>query len=79
MVKRKMPFVMSDDEVEETLLMPRITAMARALESFPEWPEGAEEVWGGEPGWKCPGPPLCYLPNCLAKRYPNGLVWESPE
>ena len=31
----------------------------------------------GPPGWQCPGPPLCWLlpTQCLAKRYPTGLVW----
>lgn len=82
MVKRRMPYVMSDEDVEENLLMPRLTNMVHALESFPDWPQGLEHPktgWGGEPGWKCPGPPLCWLPNCLAKRWPHGLVWEPPE
>ena len=31
----------------------------------------------GPAGWQCPGPPLCWLlpTQCLAKRYPTGLVW----
>jgi hypothetical protein len=35
----------------------------------------AEELWGGEPGWQCPGPPLCKLPDCVARRYPDRLTW----
>jgi hypothetical protein len=47
------------------------------LEAYPEWPAGLEDMPGfeGPAGWACPGKPLCSLPNCLAKRYPNGLVW----
>lgn len=36
----------------------------------------AEEVWGGEPGWQCPGPPLCALPDCLARRWPHRMTWD---
>jgi hypothetical protein len=35
----------------------------------------AEDVWGGEPGWHCPGPPLCKLPDCVARRWPDRLTW----
>ena len=37
----------------------------------------AEDVWGGEPGYACPGPPLCRLPDCLARRYPHRLLWDA--
>lgn len=73
-IKRKMPDIWSDEKVEAEF-MPRLEAMVRALAAYPEWPDGVEDVWGGKPGWKCPGPPLCYLPNCAAKRWPDGLVW----
>jgi len=73
-VKRKKPYIMPDDQLEETILMPRLEAMVRALDTYPEWPAGVEDVWGGAAGWDCPGPPLCYLPNCLAKRR-GSLVW----
>lgn len=64
--------------------------MYNALHSYPEWPEPwenvetgevytAEQVWGGPKGWKCPGPPLCRLPDCLARREPDMYAWESPE
>lgn len=74
--ERMRPYVWTDEEVLE-LMRPRLHMLQRALRVYPEWPEGAEELWGGEPGWTCPGPPLCYLPDCLAKR--KMLTWESPE
>lgn len=74
--KRRMPHVWEDEEVLEWVL-PRYRALRAALEVYPEWPDGVEDVWGGPPGWACPGRPWCRLPNCLAKRYPNGLVWEG--
>lgn len=73
----KQPYVWSDDEVLEEM-RPRLHVMQAALRDFPLFPPGAEEVWGGKPGWECPGPPLCKLPNCLARRYPDNLVWEKP-
>lgn len=73
--KAKVPFVWSDNMVEKTL-GPRARLFKQALDIYPEWPEGAENLWGGEAGWKCPGPPLCGLPSCLAKRWPNNLTWE---
>lgn len=76
-IKRNMPYVWSDEEVVEEML-PRLEAMTNAMESYPDFPEGAERVWGGEPTWRCPGRPLCYLPDCLAKRWPGGLVWDNP-
>jgi hypothetical protein len=36
-----------------------------------------EDVWGGEEGWQCPGPPLCGLPTCLARRYPHRLTGSA--
>jgi hypothetical protein len=73
----KRPLIWSDEEVLDEL-RPRLHMMKEALDIFPRWPEGAEEVWGGRPGYECPGPPLCYLPNCLAKRDPSMYVWENP-
>jgi len=70
------PFVWSDKLVLKEL-KPRLAMLKEALEVYPEWPTGAEEVWGGEPSWLCPGPPLCFLPNCLARRYPSRLIWEN--
>ena len=77
--KLKVPDVWDDNAVVD-VLVPRLTGMVKALSAYPEWPEGLEEYPGfeGEPGWRCPGKPWCKLPDCLAKRYPNGLVWESP-
>lgn len=68
----------------------QIHLMYNALESYPDWPEPwedydtgkvytAEGVWGGKPGWKCPGPPICRIPTCLARREPDMYVWEKPE
>jgi hypothetical protein len=80
------PYVWTDDEVLAEM-RPRLHMLHEGLKSFPEWPEPmytpdgekyrAEEVWGGEPDWACPGPPLCHLPDCLAKRWPNYLTWEN--
>ena len=66
------------------VLEPRVAMFKKALDApYIEkngvrtlaWPEGAELLWGGEPGYECPGYPLCKLPNCLAKRYPTRLTW----
>ena len=73
-MRGKQPYIMTDDEVL-AILEPRVKMFKRALEVYPEWPEGAEKLWGGEAGWACPGYPLCRLPNCIAKRYPNRLTW----
>jgi hypothetical protein len=73
-VEGNQPYVFSDDEVLE-ILRPRLHGMVRAFESFPKWPEGLEEVWGGAPSYRCPGWPLCKLPNCLAKREPEMYAW----
>ena len=67
----------------------RLHLMKQALDFYPEWPPSwvdadteeeytAEQVWGGEPGWLCPGPPICRLPDCLARRRPENYVWEKP-
>ncbi len=76
---KKVPDIWSDDQVEDELI-PRARAFIRALESYPEWPEGLEDEPGfeGPPGWRCSGRPWCKLPDCLAKRYPHGLAWVSP-
>jgi hypothetical protein len=75
-IKRAVPDVWSDAEVE-AFLYPRLEAVNLALSAYPEWPEGLEEMPGfeGPASWRCPGPPLCYLPMCLAKRWPDGLAW----
>ena len=76
--KAKRPDVWSDKQAL-AYLEPRLEGLSMALASYPEWPEGLEEYPGfeGPPDWTCPGPPLCWLTNtqCLAKRYPAGLVW----
>lgn len=76
---KKVPDIWADDQVEDELV-PRTRAMVRALKAYPEWPDKLEEEPGfeGPPGWRCPCRPWCKLPDCLAKRYPDGLVWESP-
>lgn len=71
----KVPDVWSDDQVLE-LMWPRFKSLREALDSYPKWPKGLEEFWGGDAGWECPGFPHCPLKgNCLASRYPKGLVW----
>ncbi len=72
--KIRVPLVWPDKRVL-ALIKPRLEVLLSALESFPEFPAGAEDLWGGPPGWACPGFPLCKLPNCLAKRWPEGLTW----
>jgi hypothetical protein len=71
----KRPYVWSDEEVLADI-RPKLHLMQEALEIFPRFPDGAEEVWGGQPGWKCPGPPICNFPKCLAKRDPSMYAWE---
>lgn len=70
------PYVETNREVLEWV-RPRLHMMAEALDIYPRFPKGAEELWGGERNWECPGPPLCHLPNCLAKR--KVLRWDNPE
>lgn len=76
---KKVPDVWPDDQVEDEML-PRLTGMLKALAAYPDWPAGLEEYPGfeGPPGWGCPGRPWCKLPDCLSKRYPDGLMWNSP-
>lgn len=88
-IMKNQPFVAPDNEVEEWL-MPLLDMYLLALDSYPVWPKGLEDMWipdtsgnakvypfGGAPGWRCPGPPLCHLPGCLGKRYPDGLMWPK--
>lgn len=74
--KTKEPAVWSDKVVRK-FLDPRLEAMEMALASYPQWPSGLETYpgWEGGATWACPGSPMCFLPNCLAKRWPGGLVW----
>lgn len=79
MVKRRMPYVAPDEEIEDELF-PRLKAMAQALAAYPEWPWPKGDHgpgFEGPAGWACPGRPWCALPLCLAKRYPHGLKWEN--
>jgi hypothetical protein len=75
--KAKVADIWTDKAVLKEL-RPRIEAFELAMDAYPSWPEGLETYpgWAGPPTWRCPGPPLCYL-NCLAKRWPDNLVWES--
>ena len=77
---KKVPNIWPDEQVEDQMV-PRVRAFLRALDAYPEWPEGLEDEPGfeGPAGWTCPGKPWCKLPDCVAKRYPNGLIWESGE
>lgn len=73
--KRRVPDVWDDKQVLEELL-PRYRAMRAAMDSYPVFPAGVEELWGGEPTWACPGFPHCPLKGmCLASRWPKGLTW----
>lgn len=76
----KVPDVWSDDRVLAEMT-PRMEGWKLAWDNYPDWPDGLEKYpgWEGPPSWQCPGAPLCYLPNCTAKRYPHGLVWDNPE
>lgn len=69
------------DELVTDLMVPRLAAMVDALDHYPNWPDTLTDAPGfeGRPGWACPGRPWCKLPDCLAKRYPDGLVWDSPK
>jgi len=77
---RKEPDIWHDEAVLD-MLVPRVYAFLKAMDAYPEWPEGLEELEGfeGPAGWRCPGKPWCKLPDCLAKRYPDGLMWDQPE
>lgn len=69
----------------------RLHLMYNALRDYPEWPEPyenpetgevyrAEDVWGGgNADWVCPGPPICRLPDCLARRRDHMYAWPKPE
>lgn len=84
--KAKVPFVWPDKLVLK-VFRPRLRMMELALQSYPEWPapwtdpetkqtHTFESVFGGEEGWTCPGPPICGLPKCLARRYSKSLTWD---
>lgn len=85
-IERLQPYVWTDEEVldgqkkGEPGLVERITAMQDALDTFPVISPKIQEVWGGpNRDYKCSGFPWCKLPNCLAKKYPDGLVWPKRE
>jgi hypothetical protein len=79
--KRREPHIWTDGEVLEAFI-PRFRSLRAALDSYPEWPDGIEDIewWGSNPDpkdpWKCPGFPSCRLKGlCLASKRPNGLLW----
>lgn len=85
----KVSYVWPDSKVEK-LVKPRLAMMQAALaepaitstdtgEKFLHLPEGAQELWGGDNTFRCPGAPLCRLPNCIAKRYPDRLIWPRED
>jgi hypothetical protein len=84
-IERKMPYIWTDEEVlegerrDEPGLKERVSVLRTALDMYPEFPVEAAVLWGGEPGYVCPGRPWCPFHTCLAKRYPNNLVWEKPD
>lgn len=65
-----------DDDVIDKEFGPRAEVFQQALEAYPKFPDNASFLWGGDETYKCPGPPICYF-NCLAKRWPEGLVWDN--
>lgn len=78
---RREPYIW-DDKLVESHFKDRYQSLQAALESYPEWPDGIEDLdwWGPnydpENPWACPGWPFCSLRHtCLASRYPHGLVW----
>jgi hypothetical protein len=71
----KVPDIWTDDRIHKEF-DERLAWIVRGLAWYPDFPEGAEEVWHGDRTWRCPGPPVCRLPNCIAKRWPNGLLWD---
>lgn len=85
-IKRKLPYVWTDEEVEEGHdaghpkepgLFERVEAMREALDIYPKITPAIAKVWGGSNlDYRCPGKPYCSLPNCLAKSYPDGLKWD---
>jgi hypothetical protein len=80
-----------DDDIKNGGMRAKLHIMKNALDSYPDWPEPwenpdtglvhtAEAVWGGANAtWDCPGPPVCRLPDCLARRRPGMYTWEKPE
>lgn len=87
--EKNQPYVSTDAEVEEWL-EPLLEIFEIATDAFPKWPKGLEKMhildtdgkskiypFGGGADWRCPGKPICNLPACTAKRYPDGLMWES--
>ena len=87
-VRGKQPAVWSDERVLD-LILPRLEMMELALHSpYVEKageplkmlaPLGMADLWGGDDTFRCPGAPLCLLPNCLAKRYPDRLIWDRED
>lgn len=68
----------------------KLHLMHNAFASYPDWPEPwtnpdddvtytFEQVFGGEEGWLCPGPPICNLPTCVARTHPGNYVWPREE
>jgi len=83
--KARIPYIWSDEEVLKAI-RPRLHLLKNALESYPEWPESwtdpdtgetyqAEDIWGGDQTWNCPGYPACKYTTCLAKRSPGMYAW----
>jgi hypothetical protein len=79
----RFPYVWNDKETLE-LFRPRLHLFSNGLQSYPDWPQPwtdpdtghvwtAEEVWGGDEGWECPGWPVCKFTTCLARR--KALTW----
>lgn len=77
LVKAKVPSVWDDDQVLD-LIRPRIETFMEVLEHGNVSPQ-ATKLWGGDTTLRCPGAPLCLLPFCIAKRYPDRLIWERED
>ncbi len=79
-----------DEDKKNGGMRAKLHIMKNALDSYPDWPEPwedpdtglvhtASDVWGGlNETWDCPGPPICRLPSCLARRRPDMYTWDRP-
>lgn len=83
--KVRQPYIWNDEEVLEAI-RPKLHLLKNALDSYPEWPEPwtdpdtgdvhhAEDEWGGDATWECPGYPICVFNTCLAKRKKGLYAW----
>jgi hypothetical protein len=81
---KRAPYIFTDEEVlggskkDEKGMVEMVRLFKMGMDAFPDFPDELHEAIGGPKGWTCPGAPLCYLPSCTARNYPDNLVWERP-